>query len=361
MNNELYLNFKNWWLENNILTSLVIVFLILLFGLILRNIIARFFMGLLFRVLPEQFRSHKSEFDRLVRKPFIFIVSVLVLLTVKLVIKLPEELLDTWPFADKYANFYESILISCAILAVTWLALRVVDFMSIIYLEQKIQVQNRMGNSLIPFMRELVKIVIVIIGIFVALGTVFHLNVASIIAGLGIGGLAVALAGKETLENLFASFTIFIDQPFMVGDLIQVNGLKGTVEKVGFRSTRIRSLDKTYVTIPNKTMVDTALDNITERSSTRVFFHLVLSNNNDAEILKVVCSRIIEHIKTCPLLVGEPTVRFTEIAESNLKIMVLYFLDTRSDGEINQAKEFVNLGIMDILKEESAGLYVIRP
>ena len=93
------------------------------------------------------------------------------------------------------------------------------------------------NEQLIPFLKEVFKVFLVIFAFFFALGTLFSLDIGSIITGLGIGGLAVALAAKESLENLLASFTIFLDQPFIVGDLVQVGEVTGTVEKIGFRST----------------------------------------------------------------------------------------------------------------------------
>ncbi len=363
MNSELFINLKNWWAENNIATYLVSISLFLVIALALRNFIARILTGLLFKVLPENFRSRRTDFNRLVRKPLVFIISVALILIAKLAVRIPNGWETNWIFSDRSARLLEGFLEFGAILSITWLVLRVIDFMGIIFLERNAQTQTKMGNSLIPFMRELVKIVVVILGIFVALGTVFHLNVASIIAGLGIGGLAVALAGKETLENLFASFTIFIDQPFMVGDFVQVNGIKGTVERVGFRSTRIRSLDRTYVTLPNKMMVDTALDNITERSASRVSFQLQIDSHTETENIEVLCKAIKEHITSYSLVLKdpEPTVRFNEFGDGSLKILILYFLDTRSDAEINKAKEYMNLGIMNALKETNVALFVLKP
>ena len=363
MNSELFINLKNWWAENNIVTYLVSIALFLVIALALRNFIARILTGLLFKILPENFRSRRPDFNRLVRKPLVFIISVILVLIARLAVRIPNGWETNWIFSEKSGKLLEGFLEFGAILSITWLVLRVIDFMGIIFLERNAQTQTKMGNSLIPFMRELVKIVVVILGIFVALGTVFHLNVASIIAGLGIGGLAVALAGKETLENLFASFTIFIDQPFMVGDFVQVNGIKGTVERVGFRSTRIRSLDRTYVTLPNKMMVDTALDNITERSASRVSFQLQIDSHTEIENIEVLCKAIKALIIGYNLVLKdpEPTVRFNEFGDGSLKILVLYFLDTRSDTEINKAKEYINLGIMNALKETNVALFVLKP
>src|SRR6185295_11619359 len=98
-----------------------------------------------------------------------------------------------------------------------------------------------------------------------------------LIAGLGIGGLALALAAKETIENLFASFTIFLDKPFTIGDLVQVGSVTGKVESIGFRSTRIRTAEKSFVTVPNKKMVDVELENQSERFERRAYFTIGLT------------------------------------------------------------------------------------
>ena len=91
---------------------------------------------------------------------------------------------------------------------------------------------------------------------------IFNIDVTALAAGVGIGGIAIAMASKESLENLLGSFTIFFDKPFLVGDLVTTGNITGTVEKVGFRSTRIRTFDKSIVTVPNKNMISAELDNL---------------------------------------------------------------------------------------------------
>src|SRR6478609_10892106 len=90
----------------------------------------------------------------------------------------------------------------------------------------------------------------------------FHYDISKLVTGLSIVGAAIALATKESLENLIASFIIFFDKPFTTGDLVKVQNITGNVERIGLRSTRLRTGDKSYVTVPNKQMVDSILDNI---------------------------------------------------------------------------------------------------
>ncbi len=131
------------------------------------------------------------------------------------------------------------------------LLMRITDFIGHVMLVKAEKTESKTDDQLVPFFKDSVKVLLVIFSLLFILGVIFDLNVTAIIGGLGIGGLAVALAAQDSLANLLGSFTIFLDKPFQVGDIIEADGISGTVEKVGFRSTRIRTLDKSYVTIPN--------------------------------------------------------------------------------------------------------------
>ena len=132
---------------------------------------------------------------------------------------------------------------------------------------------------------------VVIFGVLIILGNIFGIEITALAAGLGIGGVAVALASKESLENLLGSFTIFFDQPFTVGDIVTVGNITGLVEKVGFRSTRIRTFDKSLVSVPNKKMVDADLDNLGKRDVRRVKFYLGLTYDTKIDQIKKNCFR----------------------------------------------------------------------
>ena len=105
--------------------------------------------------------------------------------------------------------------------------------------------------------------ILVIIGILLVLRFSFNKEIGNLLTGLSLVGAAIALATRESMENLIASFIIFFDKPFITGDLVKVNNLTGNIEKIGLRSTRIRTLEKTYISVPNKQMVDTIVDNMT--------------------------------------------------------------------------------------------------
>jgi MscS family membrane protein len=114
---------------------------------------------------------------------------------------------------------------------------------------------------------------------------VFNENIGNLVTSLSIVGAAVALSMRESLENIISSFIIFFDKPFSIGDLVKVNNFTGTIEKIGLRSTRIRTQDKTYITVPNKQMVDTIVDNISCRTERKIEMDLQISVITSAEAL----------------------------------------------------------------------------
>ncbi len=239
--------------------------------------------------------------------------------------------------------------------SITWIFLRLIDFLGLIMMYRASLTESKADDQLVPFFKEALKVVLVIFSVFFMMGTIFKLNVASLIAGLGIGGLAIALAAKESLENLLGSFTIFLDKPFVIGDLIKSNGVEGNVEKIGFRSTRIRTVEKSFVTIPNKKLVDTELDNLSLRVQRRAKFNVGLTYETKPEQLKKIVSEIQAFIKDHPHTLSDETrVRMYEFDTSSINIMVLYFVDTLEYDVYLDVRQEINYKIMDIVAENGS-------
>ena len=237
---------------------------------------------------------------------------------------------------------------------ITWLIVKLADCIAYILKEKAEKTESKQDDQLIPFVTDITKVIIWIFGLLVVISNVFDINVGSLVAGLGIGGLAVALAAQETLENLLGSFTIFLDKPFMVGDLVTVNGITGTVERVGLRSTRIRTLEKSYVTVPNKKMINAELDNLTLRTSRRVDFMIGLiygTKLNDMQnIINEVQTLIDNHPQTSDT---DNIVRFFEFADSSLNIRVIYFVNTMDWNIFLDVKQEINFKIMEIVEKNN--------
>jgi MscS family membrane protein len=195
-----------------------------------------------------------------------------------------------------------------------------------------------------------------IFSLFSILGAVYNLDITSLIAGLGIGGLAIALAAKESLENLLGSFTIFLDKPFVIGDLIKVGNVEGNVEKIGFRSTRIRTLEKTFVTVPNKKLVDTELDNLTNREIRRIKFDIVLRYDTQLESIQKIINDIKLVIEADPLRFDEVSVYLYEFGNYGFTVRVIYFANTAVWNEYMQMREKINFKIIEIINKHKARL-----
>jgi len=235
-----------------------------------------------------------------------------------------------------------------------WAGLRFTDFVGIILYAKAQLTESKTDDQIIPFLVEIIKILVVILGIFSILGAVFKVDIGALVAGLGIGGLALALAAKESLENLLASFVIFFDKPFVIGDLVQVNNIIGTVEKIGFRSTRIRTLEKSYLTIPNRQMIDNTLDNLSLRTFRRVNFNIGLLYSTTEEQLRAIVHDIQEYIDDHPHTNQEGEIHFMEFGPSSLDIMVLYYIDTMDWRTYLNIKEEINFKVMRIVKKHGA-------
>jgi MscS family membrane protein len=181
-----------------------------------------------------------------------------------------------------------------------------------------------------------------------------NVNIAALVTGLGIGGLALAMASKESLENLLGSFTIFFDQPFTVGDIVTVGLITGTVEKVGLRSTQIRTFDKSLVSIPNKKMIDAELDNLGLRPVRRVKFNVGLTYETSIDQIKAIVADIQQVIDLHEKTNDETEVRFQEFGSSSLDIMVLYFVNSPEWEDLIDVKEEINYKIMEIIKKHNS-------
>jgi MscS family membrane protein len=240
------------------------------------------------------------------------------------------------------------------LLSFTWIVLRFADSIGLILMQKASKTESKQDDQIISFVIDISKIFIAIFALFFILGAIFNLNVASLVAGLGIGGLAIALAAKESLENLFGSFTIFFDKPFVVGDLVKVGNLEGVVEKVGFRSTRIRTLEKTYVTIPNKKMVDAELDNLSLRTFRRVKFTFSLIYNTPPDKLNAIIEDVQKLIDTHPNTNDEGRARLFELAKSGIDIRVIYFITTADWNLYVDLRQEINFKIMEIVKKHGS-------
>jgi MscS family membrane protein len=344
----------------NTLESYLWFFGILLAGLLFRKVVSKIFSWLLYHLIRRYGKIVGAEkLFSLLGKPFsIFVVLITFYLAFDR-LAFPEG----WHLVPEDRFGFRMIVLrifnAAIILTVTWIILRMVDFMGLILMQRALKSDSKLDDQLVPFAKEGVKVILACIGFVMMLGIGFRLNVVSLITGLGIGGLAFALAAKETVENLLGSFTIFLDKPFTVGDSVKVGAYEGTVESIGFRSTRIRTVEKTLLFVPNKKMVDAELDNQTERVVNRAKFTISLTNHSGAEQMKAVTHDLQKMLHQHPMIEKNSVVRFLDITSVSLDILIIYFVKTPEWGKFAEVKEEVNYNLMDIVKKH--GCEFARP
>ncbi|WP_316770066.1 mechanosensitive ion channel family protein [Pedobacter frigiditerrae] len=332
---------------------------IILLGLILKRFVSRRLSQLLFRLFKKFAEEVKIDtFIALLLKPFEFFITLATLYLAINQLKHPLEVV-VFHFNKQVNNvkilqpftlgeLLDKTFLFLIILSFFWIILRIIDFVAHVFTYKAIKSENKADDQLVPFLKELFKFVIYFIGFFVLLGYVFEVNALSLITGLGIGGIAIALAAKETLENLIASFTIFIDKPFTVGDLVKVDGVEGTIEKVGFRSTVLRSTDKTTIIIPNRAMIDGVLENMTRRNFRRVKFNIGITYETDSEMIKKIIAEIGSFLAQ-NTQITDTSVTFDSFADSALNIQILYLVENIEYNNYLKIKEEVNFKIIEIV------------
>lgn len=180
-----------------------------------------------------------------------------------------------------------------------WAAYRTTDLVAEVFARKAAKTESRFDDLLIPLIRKTVKIFITAVGVVYIAGAL-SIEIVPLLTGLGIGGLAVAFAAKDTIENFFGSVAVVLDKPFQVGDWIQVDDVDGVVEELGFRSTRIRTFYNSLVTVPNATLVRAKVDNYGERKYRRTSTSLSLTYDTPPDRIEAFCEGVREIIRTHP-------------------------------------------------------------
>jgi len=211
--------------------------------------------------------------------------------------------------------------------------------------------ESTLDDIMLPFVNKGIKVVIIILAITV-IAREWNYNIETLIAGLGIGGLAFALAAQDTVANLFGGVTIMVDKPFNIGDWIKTPQVEGTVEDIGFRSTRVRTFDQALVTISNSTLINTAVINWSRMGKRRLKFQLGVKYSTTSSELKECVKRIRDMLNSHPEIHKDTVfVYFEGFGSSSLEIFLYFFTTTTNWQKFLEVQEDVKLKIMDILEQ----------
>jgi MscS family membrane protein len=247
-----------------------------------------------------------------------------------------------------------SALSALFIISITWIAYRMVAVAEKALARIASGSESRMNDMMIPLVRKSLRVTIVVLGLLQLATTLSDKPVTSLLAGLGVGGLAVALAAQDTLKNLFGSLVIFSDKPFELGDRIVVDGHDGNVAEVGFRSTRIRTLEGHLVTIPNAELANKTLLNIGKRPHIRRTMNIGLTYSTTPEKMRRAMEIIRELLENHEGMDPEfpPRVVFNEFKDFSLNILVIYWYHPPAYWDFMAFSENLNMEILSRFKAE---------
>lgn len=236
-------------------------------------------------------------------------------------------------------------------LIVVWTFTRLSDLLANMISDRIGDRDELLRKQFMPLIRRSIQVAVVSIGVLVIIQNLGY-SVTSLIAGLGIGGLAVALAAQETLANLFSSFTVLTDMPFRVGDWIVVDKVEGIIETIGFRATRIRTFGKSLVIVPNKIFMNSPIENFTMRDRRRIYLNLGITYDTSPENIESFLKGIRCLVNDHPEIHKDfYLVNFNEYKDFSLNIMVYCFTTTTVWNQFLRIQEELNLSIFRLARE----------
>jgi MscS family membrane protein len=279
-----------------------------------------------------------------VRKPLELLVLVIGLFVAVQILQLPEEPLDARGFA--YA-----ILKVIVTVAVAWALFNMIGVFGSWLEKLSVRTDNALDDHLVPFICKTLRVFIVILAVIMAIQNLGY-STSGLLASLGIGGMALALASKDTLSNIFGSLMIIFDRPFKIGDVVLAEGMEGVVEEVGFRSTKIRTFNKSLISVPNSMIANMPIDNITLSNKRRIRMTIGVTYDATTLQLRNLTARIRTLLNQHPGIDGDGVqVSFTDFGASSLDILIQCFTITPNWNEYMDVREEVCLQIMEVLEE----------
>jgi MscS family membrane protein len=229
-------------------------------------------------------------------------------------------------------------------LLVAWLLSRLFDAIYQEYLQPLVaSSDNDLDDQLMPVIRKMVKMTIWTLAFVVGLNNAGY-DVGALLAGLGIGGLALAMAAKDTVSNMFGGATIFTDKPFRVRDRIRVGGYDGVVEEIGIRSTRLRTLEGRIVSIPNAQCADTAVENISSEPSRKIVLNLGMTYDTTPEQMQQAMDLLKAINDGSENTEDKTIISFNGFGDFALNIMFAYYI--RKSADIADTQTEINMAIL---------------
>jgi MscS family membrane protein len=341
--------FWNQLVFDNPIKKYLFVFISITVVILLKRLVSRFIAGQLFRGAKTLDKGlDKNSFVKLMLAPLeTFLICFVTIVAIDK-LKFPSAL-DFDIFEVNSKSIVHSIAKTILIAGFIWVVLRSIDFIALILKEKARVAGDIKDHQLVVFFRDFLKVIVGIMGTLMIMGIAFGFEVSKVWTGLGLAGAALALSLKESIENLIASFVIFFNKPFTAGDIVKTNNISGTIELIGLRSTRIRTDLKTYVTVPNKLMVDSIVDNLTLRTYRKAEIRLQLDSATPAETIRLFvddCRKLFSDTDQ----ISDATVFLNDISGTAYLVNLDYFMAPVPLAQFNELKQKLSLEILHFIE-----------
>lgn len=255
-------------------------------------------------------------------------------------------------------KFFDNVVFVLIAITVTWFLIRLIDMLVGRYIQPLVsKSESKLDDQILPVIRKSTKAVVAILAIIIILSNLGY-DILSLLAGLGIGGLAIALAAQDAVKNVIGGFSIFWDKPFQIADYVEVGGESGTVKEVGLRSTRLKTVGETTIVIPNSKVADSVIENFASRSARRVTLNIGLTYDTTADQIEEAMRIIEATIKSVEGTNHEDIMtRFVNFGAYSLDLEVVYWITNMADWKMIIHR--INMGIKRNL--DNAGLEMAFP
>ncbi len=251
-------------------------------------------------------------------------------------------------------SFARYIIILLNILTPLFITLsfyQAVDLLAFYVARAASKTNTTLDDQLVPLLRRALKVFVVLIGVLIILQNL-NFNITALLAGISIGGLALALAAQDTIKNLFGSVMIFVDKPFQIGDWINFDGKDGTVEEVGFRSTRVRTFANSVISVPNGRIADMTVDNLGMRVYRRYTTNISITYDTPPALIKVFVDGLRQIVERHPDTRKDYFhVYVNNLGSSSIDILFYIFFSVPGWPEELKARHEVILQVMELAEE----------
>lgn len=333
------------YLEYELYTVQVWQWAVLLLLVALAYFVGRWTAALLIKIAKPAAGRTKTRFDDLafdlIAPPLRWIAAVVLFSFAAELLQLPDE-------AEVNLAHIEKLLL---LLFSTWFVFRLVDALGKWAYDYLANRNMASATGILPMARRGVKVAVGLL-VFLSILQNFGVNVTALLAGLGVGGLAIALAGQKTFENLFGGISVILDQPVRVGDFCKFGDQFGTLEYIGLRSTRVRTLDRTIVTIPNADFAEMNLENFSQRDKIWLYTTIGVRYETTPDQLRYLLVELRKILYAHPKVDPEPArVRFVKFNAYSLDLEVFAYVQTSDWNEFLGIREDIYLRMMNVIEQ----------